>query len=355
MRVTRSTRLHVRAQTVSFVFLFLGVVGLLAWLSTKYSFQSDWTAAKRNTVSDATVELLKVMEGPVKITAYATEDEQLRRGIKDLVARYQRVKSDIELNYVNPEQEPDLVRQLNITLNGELVMDFAGRSEHLRDFTEQSFTNALQRLSRSGERWIVFIEGHGERAASGIANHDLSAFTRQLTGKGIKIQSINLANTTSIPNNTSALVIAGPQVDFLPGEVKIIRDYVAKGGNLLLLLDPGPLHGLAPLTEELGIHQQPGVVVDPTTQLFGINDPRFAIVAEYPAHPVTRGFNRVTLLPQASALEFNKPEGWNGEAILETVARSWSETGPMQGELAMDKGKDIPGPLTVGIAMTRDL
>jgi ABC-type uncharacterized transport system involved in gliding motility auxiliary subunit len=134
----------------------------------------------------------------------------------------------------------------------------------------------------------------------------------------------------------------------------MIREYVDKGGNLLLLLDPGSLHGLAPLTEQLGIHVQPGVIVDPTTQLFGINDPRFAIVAEYPAHPVTRGFDRLTLLPQASGLEFNKPEGWDGEAILETVARSWSETGPMQGELAMDKGKDIPGPLTVGVALTRD-
>jgi ABC-type uncharacterized transport system involved in gliding motility auxiliary subunit len=234
-------------------------------------------------------------------------------------------------------------------------MEFGGRSEHLRDFTEQSFTNALQRLARSGERWIVFLEGHGERAANGVANHDLSAFTRQLTGKGIKVQSVNLVNTPSIPNNTSVLVIAGPQVDYLPGEIKLVREYLDKGGDLLLLLDPGPLHGLAPLTEQLGINVQPGVVVDPTTQLFGINDPRFAIVAEYPPHPVTRGFDRVALLPQASGLEFNKPEGWQGEAILETVARSWSETGPMSGELAMDKGKDVPGPLAVGIAMNREL
>lgn len=355
MRVTRSSRLHVRAQTVSFVFLFLGVIGLLAWLSTKYSFQADWTATKRNTVSEATVEMLKVMDGKVAVTAYATEDESLRRGIKELIARYQRIKPDIELLYVNPETEPEQVRQLNITMNGELVVEYSGRSEHVREFNEQSFTNALQRLARSGDRWVVFVEGHGERSSSGVANHDLSAFSRQLTSKGIKAQGINLANTPSIPGNTSVLVIAGPQVDYLPGEVKLIREFVEKGGDLLLLLDPGSLHGLAPLTEQLGVRLQPGVVVDPTTQLFGINDPRFAIVAEYPFHPVTRGFDRVTLLPQAAALEFRKPEGWQGDAILETVARSWSETGPMSGELALDKGKDIPGPLTVGIAMSREL
>lgn len=354
MRVTRTSRLQIRAQTVSFVMLFLGIIGLLAWLSTKYSFQADWTASKRNTVSDATVELLKVMDGPVTVTAYATEDEGLRRGITDLVGRYQRFKSDLQLKFVNPEQEPQLVRQLNITQNGEMVVEYAGRSGHVRDFNEQGFTNTLQQLTRSGERWVVFLEGHGERAANGVANHDLSAFTRQLTGKGIKLQSINLVNTPSIPQNTSVLVIAGPQVDYLPGEIKLIREWIDKGGNVLWLLDPGPMRGLGPIAEHLGVALQPGIVVDPTTQLLGINDPRFAIVAEYPPHAVTRGFKLVTLLPQAASLEFKVPEGWQGEALLQTVDRSWSETGPMNSDIALDKGKDIPGPLTVGVALSRD-
>lgn len=355
MRVTKSSRLHIRAQTTSFVLLFLGAIGLLAWLSTRYSFEMDWTANKRNSLSEASSALLKVIDGPLTVTAYATEDENLRRGIQDLLKRYQRAKPDLQLTFVNPEQEPEQVRQLNITLNGELILGFNGRTEHVKEFTEQSLTNAMQRLVRSGERWIVFLEGHGERAAQGAANHDLSAWVRQLTGKGFKVQSVNLVNTPAIPRNTSVLVIAGPQVDILPGEVKILRDYVDHGGDVLWLADPGSLHGLAPLAEQLGIALHPGMIVDPTTQLFGINDPRFAIVSEYSFHPVTRGFDRVTLYPQAAGLDFKKPEGWEGESILDTAPRTWSETSALSGDIKMDKGKDIAGPLSVGVALHREL
>ncbi len=355
MLVTKKSQLQIRWQTTSFVFLFLGAIGLLAWLSTRYSFEADWTANQRNSLSEASLAALKVIEGPVTVTAYATENENIRRNITDLIKRYQRVKPDLQLNFVNPETEPEQVRQLNITLDGELIFNYAGRSEHVKEFSEQSLTNTLQRLVRSGDRWLVFIEGHGERAAQGAANHDLSGWVRQLTGKGMKVQSVNLASTPQIPKNTSVLVIAGPQVDYLPGEVKILRDYLEHGGDLLWLADPGSLHGLQPLAEQLGIEFYPGVIVDPTTQLFGINDPRFAIVAEYPFHPITRGFNRMTLFPQAGGIDFKKPEGWQGEAILQTVARTWSETGKLSGDIAYDKGKDVPGPLTVGIAMNREI
>ena len=355
MLVTKKSQFQIRWQTTSFVLLFLGAVGLMAWLSTRYSFEADWTANQRNSLSEASIAALKVIEGPVTVTAYASEDENIRRGITELIKRYQRIKPDLQLTFVNPAAEPEQVRQLNITLDGELIFSYAGRSEHVKEFSEQSLTNTLQRLVRSGDRWIVFVEGHGERAAQGAANHDLSGWVRQLTGKGIKVQSVNLASTPQIPNNTSVLVIAGAQVDYLPGEVKILRDYVEHGGDVLWLADPGSLHGLQPLAEQLGIEFYPGVIVDPTTQLFGINDPRFAIVAEYSFHPVTRGFNRMTLFPQAAGIDFKKPEGWQGEPILQTVARTWSETGKLTGDIAYDKGKDMPGPLTVGIAMNREL
>lgn len=355
MLVTKKSRFQIRWQTTSFVLLFLGAIGLLAWLSTRYTFEADWTANQRNSLSEASIAALKVIEGPVTVTAYASEDENIRRGITDLIKRYQHVKPDLQLSFVNPETDPELVRQLNITLNGELIFTYAGRSEHVKEFNEQTLTNTLQRLVRSGDRWLVFLEGHGERAAQGAANHDLSGWVRQLTGKGIKVQSVNLANTPAIPNNTSVLVIAGPQVDYLPGEVKILRDYIEHGGDVLWLADPGSLHGLQPLAEMLGIEFYPGVIVDPTTQLFGINDPRFAIVAEYSFHPVTRGFKSMTLFPQAAGIDFKKPEGWEGEPILQTVARTWSETGKLSGDIAFDKGKDMPGPLTVAVAMNREL
>jgi len=148
-------------------------------------------------------------------------------------------------------------------------------------------------------------------------------------------------------------VIASPQVDLLPGEVRIIREYINKGGNVLWLNEPGKLNGLESVAEPLGIEFQPGTIVDPVSQLFGVKHPAFAVVADYGHHDVTMDFNTITLFPMACGIEIDAPEGWVGAPLLESSARSWSETGKLEGEVEFNKGSDINGPLTMGIALTR--
>ena len=358
MLVTPKTRIHSRLQGVIFTILFLAVVGVLAWLSTRYSFTADWTANNRNTLSEASSELLKQLEGPVTITSYATEDESVRHAVSELVDRYRRHKADVTLRFINPDLEPETVRALGIRVNGELRIEYQSRSENLQNLSEQGLTNILQRLARSGERWLVFVEGHGERKPQGIANHDLGQWSQQLTAKGFKVQTHNLVQNPQLPENTQVLVLAGPQTDLLPGEVAIINQYVASGGNVLWLTDPAEnknQYGLTPLATQLGIGFEPGMIVDPTTQVLGVSDPRFALVADYPGHAITQGFDALTLFPQSHGLIVTPPDGWQARVILQTEKRSWSETGGMSGSVQFDATNDVPGPLILGVALTRGL
>jgi ABC-type uncharacterized transport system involved in gliding motility auxiliary subunit len=353
MEVTRKTRRQARLEQLLFVALFLSAIGLLAWLGTRYHYQADWTAGARNTLSEASQTLLKKLSGPVNITAFARENEPLRRHIAEVIGRYRRYKDDIVLKFVNPDTQPDEVRRLGITVDGELVVDYQGRQEKVQDVTEQSLTNGLQRIARRGERWLAVLQGHGERSVSGNAPRDLTVLDRELKSKGFHVQALNLVNDPKIPDNTTALVIASPDVDLLPGEVKLIQQYIDNGGSLLWLQDPGSLHGLQPVAEKLGIQFMHGIVVDPVAvQLFGA---AFALVGEYGSSPITRGLNALTLFPEAAAMELKPPQGWDGSAFLETAARSWLETGPLSGEIAFDAGKDVAGPLTIGISLQRDV
>ncbi len=354
MDVTPKSRLHLRLQNALFVILFLGVVGLLAWLSTRYNYEADWTAGGRNTLSPASQTLLKKLAGPVTFTVYARETGTLRRQITELVNQYRRYKPDIELRYVNPDTEPEQVRQLGVSVDGELHIAYAGRNTKVQSLSEQTLSNALQRVARSGQHWVVFLSGHGERNPHGAANHDLGDFGRHLQDKGVNVQILALTDTPRIPDNTTLLVIAGPQVDLLAGEVNLIQDYIRAGGNLLWLSDPGPLHGLEPVAEQLGIEFQPGVIVEPATQLLGIKRPDVALVAEYPPHPATQNLRALIVFPQASGIDLKTPEGWQGQVFLESGARSWSETGDLNGEIAMDRGKDVAGPLAIGVSLTRE-
>ena len=119
----------------------------------------------------------------------------------------------------------------------------------------------------------------------------------------MELNRLNLAETGSIPDDINLLVIADPRVPLLSGEVSLLNNYVKQGRNLLWLSEPGNDAGLAPLAETLGIEFLPGIIVDATTQLFGIDNPAFAIIPNYPMHPITREITSLTLYPEATAIE----------------------------------------------------
>jgi len=353
MQVTKKSHRLLRLQNIAFVALFIAVIGMLAWVSSRYTFITDWTVDGRNTLSPASTELLKRIEGPVSISAFARDDSDLRKRLSNFIESYQRYKDDISLTFINPDIEPQQARELGIRVNGELVIQYKNRSENLQDINEQAFTNALQRVARSNDRFLAFLSGHGERSPNAQANHDLGDWAAQLQTRGFNTLNLNLGTTPQIPDNIAALIIASPQVNLLPGEVSLIGDFLAKGGNLLWLAEPEELHGLGVLAEQLGIEFLPGMVVDPTTQQVGIDDPRFTVITEYGPQAVTSNFDSITLYPQAAAIEFVEGSDWLGDAFLISAANSWSETGDMVGQLVLDPGEDIPGPLNIGVMLGR--
>jgi gliding motility-associatede transport system auxiliary component len=354
VQVTRTSRRKLQLQNLLFVVSLLVMAGLLAWLSTRYSIDADWTRGGRNTLSLDSRQLLDEMPDVIHITAFATENDLVRGHIRDLVGRYQRYKPGVELQFVNPDAEPERVRDLGISMDGELLIAYQGRSDKIQALSEQSLTNALLRIARQKQRKVAFLTGHGEADPQGKGNHDYGQFGELLSHKGIELTRLNLAESPDIPSDINLLVIAAPRVTLLAGEVHILNNFVKQGGNLLWLAEPGSLEGLEPLAETLGVELLPGVVVDATTRLFGIENPAFAIIASYPMHPVTREMNSVTLFPQAAALEVESPEPWRAEPLLTTLDRSWTEIGPISGTIKFDNDSDERmGPLDIGFAFTR--
>lgn len=345
----RQLRLHSALSAI----LLVAICGLLAWLSTRYHHTADWTSGGRHTLSEASTALLAQLHGPVEITGYARPDAELRGLIEDLIERFRRIKPDIGLRFVDPDKAPDEVRDLGIQTDGELVIRYAVRSEHVEEHTEEALTNALQRILRGGERFVVFLEGHGERNPVGHANHDLDQFAEQLGKRGIKVQGLNLASHPAIPDNTSVLVIATPEVDYLPREVEIVSAYLKRGGNLLWLADPGPLRGLDGLAAELGLKLSPGTLVDPATAIFGIDHPAIVPVSGYPSTAPVAGFRYFTVFPYAREVKAEARDEWQVAPLLSSGADAWIETGKLEGELRYDEGSDHHGPLDIALSLTR--
>ncbi|WP_069472344.1 GldG family protein [Candidatus Marithrix sp. Canyon 246] len=354
MEVTKRTHLQTRLQNTVFMLLLLIVIALIAWLSTRYKIEADWTINNRHTLSEASVKLLVQLKDPIKITAYASNDKQLRAPIKDLVARYQNNKDDISLRFVDPFTSPNEVREKEIKFDGEVIIEYQNRTEHIRQVSEQTLTSALQRVVRNQDSLIVFLEGHGERSISQAANHDLSAFANTLKNSGFKLQSLNLTQA-DIPKNTALLVIASSRAKLLPGEADLITQYIKNNGNLLWLIDPNsPLN---PIASQFGLTLQPGIIIDPNSELMGLNNPAMLAINDtgYADHNITANFNYVTLFPQAKGLIINSTEEWVDAALLTSSHDTWSEIGSLEVEkIEYNQGKDIEGPFEIAVALQRD-
>jgi gliding motility-associatede transport system auxiliary component len=158
----------------------------------------------------------------------------------------------------------------------------------------------------------------------------------------------------AIPDNTSVLVIATPEVDYLPREVEIVSAYLKRGGNLLWLTDPGPLHGLDGLAAELGLKLSPGTLVDPATAIFGIDHPAIVPVTSYPSTAPVAGFRYLTVFPYAREVKAEARDEWRAAPLLSSGADAWIETGKLEGELRYDEGSDHHGPLDIALRLTRN-
>lgn len=341
-----------------FVVLLIALTALAAYLARDYRIEHDLTRAHRNTVSAATLEVLKRLDAPVNVTAYAVakdaRGDNVHRRIEEFLRPYQRAKADITLSLVDPREQPRAAAAAGVRAPVELVLEYQRRTEHLTEFNEQAFANVLMRLARGAERLVLWLDGHGERKLDGIANHDLGEFGRQLQHKGFRVNSVNLALAQQVPANAALLVIASPQADVTADEVQKIRRHLAGGGNLLWLIDPEPLRGLAPVAEMLGLVLTPGVVVDPRAVQLKAS-PAFAVGAAggYSRHPVTGMLNLNTLFPFSRQIGIIESEEWRATPLIEVAQRGWVETGKLDGNVTFDKNRDIPGPVTIAAAFER--
>jgi ABC-type uncharacterized transport system involved in gliding motility auxiliary subunit len=339
-----------------FTFLLLACTATAGFFATRYHLQRDVTFTASNSLSPASVDVLAKLNQPVNITVYATlQDARLgdiRKIIGGIVSLYQRYKSDVNLVFIDPEQEPEKTRDANIQLNGEMVIEYQGRSEHLSQINEQVITSTLLRLAHTQSQAVMFLSGHGERQLDGIANFDLGApFGAKLKQNGYSLSPLNLALAQAVPSNISTLVITQPQVDLLPGEVDKLQSYIAQGGNLLWLIDAEPLHGLERLAEQLDLVLPPGSVIDPTAA--ELRAPAtWAIAAAYTPHAITQNFNLITAFPKARALTWNESSDWQRHTLIETSSRAWLSR---SGKGNFDKAHDTPGPVTLASALQRHI
>ncbi|CAN6134645.1 ABC-type uncharacterised transport system [Methylophilaceae bacterium] len=362
MNINRKLRFQLLVQNSFFVVLFLMLVVLLGYLAGQYHVAKDITQANRNILTQGSVNVLKQMKEPINITVFATKDDasggdNFRKGMIDFIARYQREKKNVNLKFINPSIEPKLAQDAGVKEDGEVVVEYNKRSEHIiPPIAEQEMTNLLVRLSRTNQQAVMYLDGHGERNLLGVKNHDIGEFGKQLEKKGFKFANPDLTVAQAVPSNGAMLVIASPQVNVSEVEAKKIKAYLERGGNLLWLVDDNNLRGLESVAEYLGMTVSPGIALDMASAQYGA-DARVSFASLYGEHAITKNFMLRTLFPEAHQVTAigTDENGWKVSNLVEVAPNGWL----MAGKLAKDAKPefndktDKRGPINIGVALER--
>ena len=83
MKVTAKSLFNLRLAGASFVFLALLVAGLILWLSNVYRADVDLTRSGRNSLSDASIELVQRLDKPLRVTAFTGDNPELRAKVDE--------------------------------------------------------------------------------------------------------------------------------------------------------------------------------------------------------------------------------------------------------------------------------
>ena len=359
------TRRSARYGTLSGVSIVvvLGILVAINYIGKQQNKRWDLTESGQFTLSDQSQNILSKLDAPLKITAFV--EEPRFQEFRDRLKEYEYGSSQVSTELVDPDKKPAVAQQMGVESYGTIVLGFKGRTERVTMNTEQDITNGIIKVVTGQQKKVYFTQGHGERDTTATDRDGYSAIVVAMGGDNYTTGGVVLLQQGAVPDDASAVVVAGPKNDFLPAEVEALKTYLGKTGKLLLMLDPpakadsAPLTNLIALAHDWGVDVGKDVVVDVSGmgRLLG-TDASVPVAASYPSHPIVDRFGVFTAYPMARSAT-PVPGGVNGhqaQAFVESSPRSWAETDLASllasGQVEMNAAKgDKQGPIALAAAV----
>ncbi|HEY9707439.1 MAG TPA: Gldg family protein, partial [Oculatellaceae cyanobacterium] len=279
---------------------------------------------------------------------------------RELLKNYRRYGSNLQFEFVDPQLRPDLAKKFNIKSAGEVYLEY-GQARKLvqtvsdaERLSEIKLTNGIEQLTSDRTDTVYFLQGHGERPLEQVEG-GLSQAVTTLKDKNFIAQPLNLAERAEVPKDASLVVVAGPKRPLFEGEIQALKNYLSTGGSLLLMIDPETNPGLDSLLADWGVKLDNQIVIDASAQERSVNlGPATPIVTSYGDHPITKDFgDGFSIYPGARPVEVKPVDGVKETPLLKTSNKSWAESRPEKQPLQFDQTEDRPGPLILGVALSR--
>ncbi|MBA5870211.1 MAG: hypothetical protein GDA68_09465 [Nitrospira sp. CR2.1] len=347
----RSTRMG--ANSALMIALFVAILAIVNFLAARHSIRWDFSENQNYTLAPESYRVLRNLPREVSVTVFTREKDPGYQAYKERFDIYRQANPKLTVQFIDPELQPKVAQNYGITHTDVAIFESGPQSVRITSPAEVEITGALVRVSKDSKKRIVFLEGHGERSLEDKDRGGMTLTKEVLQKQGYDVGTVTLLQEPAVPENTDVLIVAGPRRAITREEQERIRDYVAKGGHLLLLIDPDTQSEINDFLGSWGLEFGRGVVVDLQDRL-AEGELTTLLVRTFTDHEITHELPAVVLFPLARHIHFHEDKGkdWDYVPLARTSQRSWAET-DLKGRVASYSEKeDVHGPLAVAAALT---
>jgi ABC-type uncharacterized transport system involved in gliding motility auxiliary subunit len=342
--------------TVAMAAIFIGILVFVNVLGARQPKRWDLTANKNFSLSEETLNVLNQVQQPIQAIAFYASNDDRRRDLEDQLREFQiHSNGNFTYQFVDPVQSPGYAQQLGVNELGTTVLTMGDQKTQVTGSTEADITTGIVKLVQPNPRKVYFTTGHGEKRIDSSDPTGYAQIKMQLDSRNLNADTLSLLTTPDVPADANAVVIAGPTRPFTQDEVNALSAYVDKGGNLMILVDPGVDSGLNPLLSRWGVQANQAFVVERDPR-FTLQSPFLPVVTQFPTQKVTDRLSAVVFItPTFITTPQTPPNGATITPLAKTSSQSWGETDQTQlkdlNTLKMDPGVDTPGPLTLAVSI----
>jgi ABC-2 type transport system permease protein len=342
-------------------------------LCSKINLQVDLSKQGMYTLTEDTTKMLSELKDDVTIYYLVKPGNELEQ-LKNIVKKYDAASDKVKIVDKDPVLYPkfasdytDATIQQNSFLvvnnktNVAKYVDYEDMLVQEMDYTtyqntvtgidvEGELTSAIQYVTTTDRPKMYTLTGHGETETGDTLKSNVEKMN-------IDTASLQSASESSVPEDCDILFINAPQSDFTEAEVKMIEDYLAKGGKAIITLDyyAYNLTNFNSLLNYYGIEMTEGIVFEGDQSMHSANYVD-ELLPKIEVHDITSQANDSGILismPVASGLKISDTlrKTLTVEPLLTTSDSAYSKTATQISTSEKEDG-DIDGPFHLGLVAT---
>lgn len=214
---------------------------------------------------------------------------------------------------------------------------------------EDALTSAVDYVTTDELPRMYVVSGHGESSME-------SDFRSSIERENIELVELALATVKEIPNDADCLYIQAPTTDINADEAEILKEYIAKGGNIFYtsFYQKADTPNLDSVLAEFGVAVDEGIVCEGNSNYI-MQNYRNYIRPMYGQHDIVEPLSdssEVMVVPFGQNVRIleNRKSTLKSTSLLKTTSAGYIKS--IESETLEKENGDETGAMTLAIAVT---